>query len=71
MKLHAEWRWIVAHTWSLRFIVAAFMLSSLEAFLSLVAHTNHLPPALFAVISAIVTGGAFVARLLAQEHPNG
>lgn len=71
MKLHDEWRWIVAHAWSFRFTVAAFMLSSLETFLSLVAHTNHLPPAVFAVVSSLVTGAAFVARLFAQDHPHG
>lgn len=69
MKLHDEWRWIVTHAWSFRFTVAAFMLSALEAFLGLVAPTNHLPPEVFAVVSALVTGAAFVARLFAQDHP--
>jgi hypothetical protein len=71
MKLHDEWRWIAAHTWSIRFTAAAFMLSALETFLTCIAHTNHLPTWLFASLSALVTGLAFVARLAAQEHPNG
>lgn len=71
MKLHDEWRWIRTHSWSFRFMVAAFMLSALETFLSLIAHTNHLPPVLFAFVSSIVTGAAFIARLLAQDHPVG
>jgi len=69
MKLHDDWQWIVSHTWSIRFTAIAFMLSALETFLGLVANTNHLPPTLFAGISALVTGLAFVARLVAQEHP--
>jgi hypothetical protein len=71
LKLHDDWKWIVSHAWSVRFTVAAFMLSALETFLGLVAHTNHLPPTLFAAISAVVTGAAFVARLVAQDHPDG
>jgi len=69
MRLHDEWQWIMTHAWSFRFTVAAFMLSVLETFLSLITHTNHLPPAVFAVVSSLVTGAAFVARLFAQDHP--
>lgn len=71
MKLHADWRWIVSHAWSQRFTAMAFMLSAMETFLGLVTKSNHLPPAVFAVVTALVTGAAFVARLVAQEHPDG
>lgn len=69
MKLHDEWRWIVTHAWSFRFTVAAFMLTIVEAFLSLIAKTNHLPPEVFFPLSALITGAAFVSRLFAQAHP--
>ena len=68
VRLHDEWVWIVAHSWSIRFIFIAFVLSCAEVFLPLLADKTSLPPMVFGSIVALVTGAAFVARLIAQKR---
>jgi hypothetical protein len=67
MQLHPEWRQILRRAWSLRLIAAAVVLSSAEVVLPL--YTDAMPRGLFAMLSILVTAGAFVARLLAQPEP--
>jgi hypothetical protein len=69
MKLHAEWRWIINHAWSVRLILLAFVLSGAEAILPLFTDYSH--PVLYAVATALITGGAFAARLVAQKRVLG
>lgn len=67
IKLHDDWKWIVAHTWSVRFIFAAFLLSALEVFLPLMVGKTSINPVVFAGVIAVITGAAFVARIVAQK----
>jgi hypothetical protein len=64
-----DWHWAVNHAWSMRLIMLAFVLSGAEVALPLFTDTTNIPRPLFASILAVVTGGAFVARLFAQKRP--
>jgi hypothetical protein len=68
-----EWHWVLSHSWSLRFVFIAFVLSGLEVFLPLFTDTTTIPRVAYAALIALVTGAAFVARLTAQHHeaPHG
>ena len=71
MKLHDDWVKIVKHAWSVRLLVLAMVLSGLEIALPLVQNLLPVPPGVFAALSALATGGAFGARLLAQKQFGG
>jgi len=67
MKLIPNWRDVLAHAWSLRLMLLAGFLSSLEVALPAVDQFIYVPPGLFAAASMIVTAFAFWARLAAQN----
>lgn len=67
-KLHDEWHWILSHSWSIRFVFLAFILSGLEVFMPLFVDSTTIPRMTYAIAMAIVTGAAFVARLIAQSR---
>ncbi len=46
---------------------AAFLLSALEVFLPLMVGKTSINPVVFASVIALVTGAAFVARIIAQK----
>ena len=66
MKLIPDWQWVLNNAWSVRLIFLAFVLSGAEAILPFFTSYTH--PVLFAVATALITGGAFVARLIAQKR---
>jgi hypothetical protein len=67
MKLHDEWRWIVNHSWSVRLIMLAFVLSAAEVIMPF--FTEYAPhPVVYGIAMGLVTGAAFVARLVAQKR---
>lgn len=66
MKLHAEWRRIVRRAWSIRFLILAGLMSAAEIVLPY--FENALPRGLFAGLSGLAVGGAFVTRLIAQKE---
>jgi hypothetical protein len=66
MHLHPEWRAILAHAWSIRLLILAGLLSGLEAALPL--FPLPFAPAVIGVLTLIVVGAAFVARLVAQKE---
>lgn len=68
VRLHDDWEWILSHSWSLRFIFLAFLLTVAETILPFFANMTPLPPTLFGFILSVVTGAAFVARLVAQKR---
>lgn len=72
IKLHTDWKWIISRSWSIRFIFLAFVLSGAEVFLPLFVGKTSMNPVMYAGAIALVTGAAFVARLVAQnrEAPN-
>lgn len=68
MKLRDDWRYIVRHAWSVRFIALAFVLSGAEIVFSVFQElvTDHLW--MFSLASALTTGAAFIVRLVAQKE---
>ncbi len=65
MKLDPRWRQILARAWSVRLIVLAFVLTAAEFVLPFL--DGAFPRGVLAGVGALVTAGAFVARLLAQK----
>lgn len=66
MNLLPDWKQIIRKAWSIRLMLAAAVLTGLEAILPLFA--EHFPRGLFAGLSASVIGGALVARIVAQRN---
>ncbi len=74
MKLASNWKELLRHAWSVRLIVAAAILSGLEALLPLLEALS--PPDWISVALTVATpavvAAAFIARLVAQKDlPNG
>ena len=68
MKLLDDWKRVLRRAWSIRLILLAGLLSGIEVALPLLDGFVSLPRGLFAGLSAIMTAGAFIARLLAQKE---
>ncbi len=62
-----NWRMVLRRAWSIRLMLLAGFLSGFEAALPLLGGFFFIPPGLFAALSGLTVGGAFVARLLAQR----
>lgn len=69
MRLIEDWRHVLKHAWSIRFIVLAALLSGVEIVLPMFGDT--MPRGLFAVLTLIVTVAAAVARLIPQPKMRG
>lgn len=67
MKPVANWRAVLRRAWSIRLMILAGLLTAAEVALPLLDGFIDLPRGLFAALSGIATGGAFVARLIAQK----
>ena len=65
MILVPNWKIIVRKAWSVRLIILAGLLSGVEAAMPFI--DDKMPRGAFAVASLLVTGAAFVARILAQK----
>lgn len=65
MALLPDFRDILRKAWSIRLMIMAGVLSGVEVILPL--YSDSLPRGLFAVLSMLAIGGAFVARLVAQK----
>lgn len=70
-KLVWNWRQVLRYAWSIRLILLAGLLSGAEVALPLIHAVAPVPPGIFAALSFLATGGAFVARLVAQETVSG
>lgn len=70
MNLIENWREVLKKAWSVRFILLAAFLSALEVALPILQDalvpTGLIPRGTFALLSAIATAGALVARVWAQ-----
>jgi hypothetical protein len=75
MKLIDDWKPTLARAWSVRWIIAAGLLSGAEVALPLVREAVEplgiLPPGVFAILAALASAGAVVARVLAQPVKDG
>lgn len=66
MHLIPDWRRVLARAWSVRLMILAAILSGIEVVLPFVEPYG--PRGIFAAASGIVTGAAFMARLIAQRN---
>lgn len=71
MRLIHDWRKVLRHAWSLRFLAVAAVLSGIEVALPLLEGSLGLPPRTFAVLSGLAVGAAFATRLIAQKTISG
>ena len=69
MRLIEDWRHVLKHAWSIRFIVLAALLSGVEIVLPM--FNDALPRGVFAVLTLLVTVAAAVARLVPQPRMRG
>lgn len=68
MKLRHDWKALVTRAWSVRFSAGAIVLSAAEVGFSVLANDPPLPRGVFAGLSAVTSGLAFYARLVAQKN---
>ena len=69
MRLIEDWRHVLKHAWSIRFVVLAALLSGVEIVLPM--FNDALPRGVFAVLTLLVTVAAAVARLVPQPKMRG
>ncbi|WFE91608.1 hypothetical protein K1718_09680 [Roseibium porphyridii] len=65
MKLIIGWRRVLARAWSVRLMLLAALLSGAEVALPFLG--DIIEPGRLALLSALATAGAFVARILVQK----
>ena len=64
-----DWRAVLRHAWSVRLMIAAALLSAVEAVLPF--FTDELPRGAAAALTFVVVGAALVARFVAQPKTIG
>ena len=67
LKLIAGWRQVLRHAWSVRLLAVAALFIFLEVLLSLLGSSLPFPPIGTALMTALVTVAAFVARFVVQK----
>lgn len=65
VRLYENWRQVLRRAWSVRLMLLAGALSAVEVVLPF--FDGEIPRGLFAALSGVATGAAFVARLVAQK----
>lgn len=72
MNLVENWRTVLTKAWSVRFIVATALLSGLEVALPIIQQqleeANVIPRGAMALLAALVSAAALVARVKAQPE---
>lgn len=66
-----NWKDILRHSWTIRLIVLAAVLSGCEVALPFLEGYLPVPPRTFAVLCFIVSAAAFPARLIVQAKLSG
>lgn len=66
MKLRKNWKTIIKKAWSVRILLLAGLLTTLEVILP--HFSDIIPHAVFAGLNGALVGSAFVARLVAQKE---
>lgn len=67
MKPVANWRTVLRTAWSIRLMLFAGLLSGAEVVLPLLDGILPIPPGIFAGLTFLTVGAAFVARLVVQK----
>ena len=71
LQLVPEWGQVLRRAWSIRLIVVAGILSGCEIALPIIDQVVTIPRGIFAALSGLVTCGALISRLVAQENLKG
>jgi hypothetical protein len=67
MHLIANWRRVLMRAWSIRWMLVAGLFTGLEVALPLIDGLYPIPQGMFASMTGVAVGAAFVSRLLAQN----
>ncbi|HEY0120672.1 MAG TPA: hypothetical protein VGC14_02735 [Rhizobium sp.] len=67
-KLVPNWRAVLTRAWSIRLIIVAGILSGCEIALPIIDQFITIPRGTFAALTGLVTCGALISRLVAQEN---
>lgn len=69
MTLLPDWKDIIKKAWSVRLLILAGVLSGIEVALQILEPTaaEAMPKGVFAALSGLVTAGALLARVIAQN----
>ena len=68
MTFTKNWKRVLLHAWSVRFIVLAAILTGIEVALGMLTpDITGIPPRLFAALGALSSSAALVARIMAQD----
>lgn len=67
MKLLSNWRAVLRHAWSVRFMVLAAVFSGAEIAWPFLEEIVPVPRSTFGIVSGLLTMAALVARFVAQE----
>jgi hypothetical protein len=67
MTLKDNWRAILRHAWSIRFMLLAGLFAGLEVGLPLLDQVFDIPRGLFAVLAGFASFAGVVARCLTQK----
>lgn len=70
-KLVPDWWRVLRRAWSIRLIVVAGILSGCEVALPIIDQFVSIPRGTFAALTGLVTCGALISRLVAQENLKG
>ena len=72
IRLADDWKEVLRRAWSVRFLVLAILLSSLEVLLPFVPRLGFvISPLALALTSLVVTVAALLARIAAQKNLKG
>jgi len=66
-KFDDDWREVLRHAWSVRFMLLAAFFAGLEAGLPLIDQVVTIPPSLFAALTTFTFAAALFSRFVAQE----
>ena len=69
MRLIEDWRHVLKHAWSIRFIVLAALLSGVELVLPMIS--DVVSRGVFAALTLVVSVAAAIARLVTQQKMRG
>jgi hypothetical protein len=66
-----NWRQVLRHAWSLRFMAIAAVLTGAEVVIAVFINDPPIPRGMFAFLGFIVTVAAAAARFVAQRKVSG
>jgi len=68
MHLVANWRAVLSHAWSIKFMLIAGVFSGLEFALPYMRGFFPLDSGVFALLAFVATAGGVISRLIAQRN---